>query len=601
MKKPAISIIMTVYNTEKYLNESIQSVVDQTFRDWELIIIDDGSTDLSPAIIDEWGRQDPRLRVVHKSQTGQADSRNTAIALAQGQYIGFVDSDDWIEPTMYEELYGLLQKEKADAALCAYTKEYKDCSVPVRLAPEIKPVMDKNEILRKLPQVDEVLKSKEMALIVENIPHDFLVNCIREVLVDTRANVLNGITKDIDEKEIIKSVINKVEKKSKHSLRRVINATGTVLHTNLGRAVVSKAATNAMIDVAYNYSNLEYDLKRGERGDRQSHIEKIITDLTGCEAAMVVNNNAAATVIVLASLAYEKEVIVSRGELIEIGGSFRIPDVMSESKAVLKEVGTTNKTKISDYKNNINENTAALMKVHTSNYRVVGFTEEATLNELVPLGNEYNLPVIYDMGNGLFVDLSDYGIDEPNVPNLVKEGADVILFSGDKLLGGPQAGIIIGKAKYINKMKKHPLARAFRVDKFTIAALTSTLFEYYDIKRAKKNIPILNMITMSKDELKAKAENIASLIKSKIKSKAEIGIEEIKDQVGGGTAPDVYLDGCAVSIISKDKITEKIERELRNVDVPVIVRVAHDKILIDVRTILEDDIELLVNEIASVI
>lgn len=461
--------------------------------------------------------------------------------------------------------------------------------------------MDKNEILRKLPQVDEVLKSKEMALIVENIPHDFLVNCIREVLVDTRANVLNGITKDIDEKEIIKSVINKVEKKSKHSLRRVINATGTVLHTNLGRAVVSKAATNAMIDVAYNYSNLEYDLKRGERGDRQSHIEKIITDLTGCEAAMVVNNNAAATVIVLATLACEKEVIVSRGELIEIGGSFRIPDVMSESKAVLKEVGTTNKTKISDYKNNINENTAALMKVHTSNYRVVGFTEEATLNELVPLGNEYNLPVIYDMGNGLFVDLSEYGIDEPNVPNLVKEGADVILFSGDKLLGGPQAGIIIGKAKYINKMKKHPLARAFRVDKFTIAALTSTLFEYYDIKRAKKNIPILNMITMSKDELKAKAENIASLIKSKIKSKAEIDIEEIKDQVGGGTAPDVYLDGYAVSILSKDKTTEKIERELRNVDVPVIVRVAHDKILIDVRTIFEDDIELLVNEIASVI
>ena len=274
---------------------------------------------------------------------------------------------------------------------------------------------------------------------------------------------------------------------------------------------------------------------------------------------------------------------------------------MSESKATLKEVGTTNKTKISDYKKNINENTAALMKVHTSNYRVVGFTEEATLSELVPLGNEYNLPVIYDMGNGLFVDLSDYGIDEPNVPSLVKEGADVILFSGDKLLGGPQAGIIIGKAKYINKMKKHPLARAFRVDKFTIAALTSTLFEYYDIKRAKKNIPILNMITMSKDELKSKAENIANLLKNKIKSKIEIDIEEIKDQVGGGTAPDVYLDGYAVSIMSKNKTTEKIERELRNVDVPIIVRVAHDKVLIDVRTILEDDIELLVNEIASVI
>ena len=462
--------------------------------------------------------------------------------------------------------------------------------------------MDKNEILRELPQVDEILKSKELALVVENIPHDFLVNCVREVIIDTRANVLNGITKSIDKNEIIKNVISKVSKKSKHSLRKIINATGTVLHTNLGRAVVSKAATEAMIQVAYNYSNLEYDLKRGERGDRQSHIEKLITDLTGCEAAMVVNNNAAATIIVLATLAHGKEVVISRGELIEIGGSFRIPDVMSESGAILKEVGTTNKTKASDYKKAIVDGeTAALMKVHTSNYRVVGFTEEATLKDLVPIGEEYNLPVIYDMGNGLFVDLNDYGIDEPNVPNLVKEGADVILFSGDKLLGGPQAGIIIGKAKYINKMKKHPLARAFRVDKFTIAALSSTIFEYYDTKKAKKNIPILNMITMTKEELKEKAENISKLLKSKVKSSVEIELEEIKDQVGGGTAPDVYLDGYAVSISSKDKTAEKIEREFRNLDVPIIVRVAHDKILIDVRTILDDDIELLVDEITSVI
>lgn len=462
--------------------------------------------------------------------------------------------------------------------------------------------MDKNEILRKLPQVDEVLKDDKLKDILNTLPHDFVVNCIRQTLLDIRANVLNDKIKDIDDNELIKNVLDKINKQSKPSLRKVINATGTILHTNLGRAVISKNATKAMLDIAYNYSNLEYDLKRGDRGDRQSHIEKLITDLTGCEAAMVVNNNAAATIIVLAALAYEKEVIISRGELIEIGGSFRIPDVMMESKAILKEVGTTNKTKLSDYKNAINEDTTAcIMKVHTSNYRVVGFTEEAKLKELVSLGNEYNLPVIYDMGNGLFVDLNEYGIDEPTVPNLVKENADVILFSGDKLLGGPQAGIIIGKAKYINKMKKHPLARAFRVDKFTIAALTQTLFEYYDLKRAKKNIPILNMITIEENELKNKAEDIKKRINAKIKKDIDVEVESIKDQIGGGTAPNVYLSGYAVSIFSKEKPAEKIERELRSLDVPIIVRVAHDKIYVDVRTILDDDIDLVVNEIIGIL
>ena len=462
--------------------------------------------------------------------------------------------------------------------------------------------MNTNEVLRKLPQVDEILKSKDLSFIVENSPHDFLVNCIREVLSDTRSRVLNGTTKDINEKDIINDVLAKIEKKSKPSLRRVINATGTVLHTNLGRAVVSKKAAEAIINVAYNYSNLEYDLSKGERGDRQSHIEKIITELTGCESAMVVNNNAAATVIVLASLAYEKEVIISRGELIEIGGSFRIPDVMSQSRAILKEIGTTNKTKLSDYKSAIQEDTtAAIMKVHTSNYKVVGFTEEAKLDELVPLGNEHDIPVIYDMGNGLFVDLNEYGIDEPTVPNLVKANADVILFSGDKLLGGPQAGIIIGKAKYINKMKKHPLARAFRVDKFTIAALTATLFEYYDAKKAKKNVPILSMITATKDELEEKANLLKNKLSKKLNKDIVLDVEEVKDQVGGGTAPDVYLDGYAVSILPKNKTAEQIEREFRDLDIAIIPRVAHDKIYIDVRTILDDDIDILIDEIAQVI
>ena len=463
--------------------------------------------------------------------------------------------------------------------------------------------MNKNEILRKIPQVDELLKDEKLVSVVESTPHDFLVSCIREVIIDVRANILNDVESDIDKDGIIEKIKVKVTKKAQRSLRKVINATGTVLHTNLGRSVLSKNAANAITDIACNYSNLEYDVKLGKRGNRQSHIEKIVTDITGAESALVVNNNAAATVIVLAALAEGKEVIISRGELIEIGDSFRLPDVMAESKAILKEIGSTNKTKLNDYINAIDEEkTAVILKAHTSNYKIVGFTEQVHLKDLIPVGEKYNLPVVYDMGNGLIVDLNEYGIDEPTVKSLVSSGADVVLFSGDKLLGGPQAGIIVGKAKYITKMRKHPLARAFRVDKFTLAALNSTLFEYYDEKRAKKNIPILNMITISESELKLKAETIKDkLIKAINKKDVDIDIEEVKDQVGGGTAPDVYLGGWAVTLFIKDFAAEKIERKLREVDVPIIVRVAHDKIYFDVRTILDEDIDLIVNEVKNIV
>lgn len=463
--------------------------------------------------------------------------------------------------------------------------------------------MNKNEILRKIPQVDEILKNEKLSDVVKLTPHDFLVSCIREVLIDVRADILNGVANDIDKDNIIEKLKEKVSKKSKRSLKKIINATGTVLHTNLGRSILSKKSADAIIDTALNYTNLEYDLKSGNRGNRQSHIEKILTDITGAEAAMVVNNNAAATILVLAALASKKEVIISRGELIEIGDSFRLPDVMGESTAILHEIGSTNKTKLNDYVDAINDETAVLLKAHTSNYKIVGFTEQVDLPALVKLGEKYNLPVVYDMGNGLMVDLNDYGIDEPTVRSLVKENADVVLFSGDKLLGGPQAGIIVGKAKFIGKMRKHPLARAFRVDKFTLAALNATLFEYYDEKRALESIPVLNMITISKEKLKEKAEKIKKLLVDSIKdvNGFEIGIEKVKDQVGGGTAPDVYLDGFAVTIYNKDMAAEKIERKMRAADVPIIVRVAHDKIYFDVRTIQDEDIELLVSEIKSII
>lgn len=462
--------------------------------------------------------------------------------------------------------------------------------------------MSKNEILRKIPQVDELLKDEKLSNVVETTPHDFLVSCIREVIIDVRANILNDVESDIDKNGIIEKIKSKVQKKAQRSLRKVINATGTVLHTNLGRSVLSRKAADAIIEIACNYSNLEYDVKLGKRGNRQSHIEKIVTDITGAEAALVVNNNAAATVLVLAALAEGKEVIISRGELIEIGDSFRLPDVMAESKAILKEIGSTNKTKLNDYINAIDEEkTAVILKAHTSNYKIVGFTEQVHLKELIPVGEKYNLPVVYDMGNGLIVDLNEYGIDEPTVKSLVSSGADVVLFSGDKLLGGPQAGIIVGKSKYIMKMRKHPLARALRVDKFTLAALNATLFEYYDERRAKKNIPILNMITISEKELKLKAESIKNkLIKAINKKEVDINIEEVKDQVGGGTAPEVFLNGYAVTLYVKNFVAEKIERKLRDLDVPIIVRVAHDKIYFDVRTILDDDIDLIVDEVKNI-
>lgn len=464
--------------------------------------------------------------------------------------------------------------------------------------------MDKNAILRKIPQVDELLKDKKLTQVAEKTPHDFLVSCIREVIIDVRANILNDIETDIDKDKIIDKITDKVAKKSKRSLRKLINATGTVLHTNLGRSILSKNATLAITEVASNYSNLEYDLRSGGRGNRQSHIEKILTDITGAEAAMVVNNNAAATILVLAAIAEKKEVIISRGELIEIGDSFRLPDVMAESKAILKEIGSTNKTKYNDYVDAIDpELTAAILKAHTSNYKIVGFTEQVGLKDLMTIGEKYNLPIIYDMGNGLMVDLNEYGIDEPTVKSLVNDGADVVLFSGDKLLGGPQAGIIVGKAKYISKMKKHPLARAFRVDKFTLAALNATLFEYYDEKRAKKSIPILNMITITNKELEKKADAIKKLLLNKIgkESTITIDVENVKDQVGGGTAPEVFLKGYAVTILNNNLAAEKIERNLRALDVPIITRVAHDKIYLDVRTIQDEDIDLLVDEMTKVI
>ena len=451
----------------------------------------------------------------------------------------------------------------------------------------------KQELLRSLPKIDEVLMDEGISALMERIPRETVVDAVRDSVETIRADILAGkITEPSEMKldTIIDRINHTANKMDIKSLRPVINATGVVLHTNLGRANLSDKAVEQVVSAARSYSTLEYDPEKGTRGSRHIHVENIIKKITGAEAAMAVNNNAAATMLVMAAVGRGREMIVSRGELVEIGGSFRIPDIMKESGSVLVEVGTTNKTRISDYESHINENTAALLKVHTSNYRVIGFTEDVSVRELRELGDKYGLPVIYDMGSGLMTDLSEWGIHEPVVRDGLKDGADLILFSGDKLLGGPQAGIIAGKKELIDKIKSHPLARVVRVDKMTIAALEATLSEYGDRDRALSEIPVLRMLTKSRDELQAECLLLKGMLD-------EIGDTEdgnlaytirIMDDdgvVGGGSAPDSRLQNVVLAIDHRTLSPDSIEEALRKGEPPVIARIKNDSVIIDVRTV----------------
>jgi len=354
-----------------------------------------------------------------------------------------------------------------------------------------------------------------------------------------------------------------------------------------------------VVDIVTNYSNLEFDIKKGERGSRYSHLKDILTEITGAEDAMVVNNNAAAVLLVLSTMAKGKEVIVSRGELIEIGGSFRIPDVMEQSGATLKAVGTTNKTHLYDYENAINENTAALMKVHTSNYRVLGFTSSVSIDELYTLKEKYNLPLIEDLGSGVLIDISKFGLEyEPTVQDSIKKGVDIVTFSGDKLLGGPQAGIIVGKKKYIDQMKKNPLTRAFRVDKFSISALEATLRLYLDEKIAVEKIPTLNMLSMSIEKLELKAQKLYALLNEKVNDEGlSFHIVDSFSEVGGGSLPLERIPTKCVMISLKGFSVNEFEKSLREYDIPIITRIYKDNIFIDLRTVREDEFQIIADGI----
>lgn len=453
---------------------------------------------------------------------------------------------------------------------------------------------NKKERLRALYKVDEVLQDKCLIFFKDHLPYSLVADSVREEIEILRKAVLseNECPPALTDRQLfLEGVIRRIREASSPSLRRVINATGTVLHTNLGRSLIGQAAMNHVIETACSYSTLEYNLSTGRRGSRHDHVESLICKVTGAEAAMVVNNNAAATMLVLSSMASGGEVVVSRGELVEIGGSFRIPDIMSLSGAVLKEAGTTNKTHISDYEQAIDpERTVALMKVHTSNYRIIGFTEDVSLQELKKLGDTHSLPVIYDMGNGLLTDLREYQITEPTVLDAQKAGADVVLFSGDKLLGGPQAGIIIGRKKYIEAMKRHPLARVVRVDKMTLSALETVFFTYQDMEKARQEIPVLRMLACSGESLRNRAETLKSILEPVGKG-LQIGVEPCDDFVGGGSAPDVRLEGYGVTLQAARLPTEHLERCLRHHSTPVISHVSQDKIWLHLRTIQERDFE----------
>lgn len=464
---------------------------------------------------------------------------------------------------------------------------------------------NKKELLRKIPSVDELLKVEQIHSLMQLYPREVIVDTIREITQRNRLRIKSmDISKinnySIDIVKIITETIDIVTKKMQNNFKKVINATGIILHTNLGRAVLSKDIIDDIKNIACSYSNLELDLSTGERGSRYEHIEHLICKLTGAEAAMVINNNAASVLLILDTLAKEKEVIVSRGQLVEIGGSFRIPDVMAKSGAVLKEIGTTNRTYLRDYENALNHNTAAFMKIHTSNYRICGFTSEVTLHELVSLGEKHDIPVIEDLGSGILLDFSRYGLPyEPTVQDSVRTGADVISFSGDKLLGGPQAGMIIGKAKYIEKMKKNQLTRALRIDKLSLMALEATLRQYLDEDNIKNTIPTIKMLTYTENQLIQKAETLFNKMNKDINLEFgeyyKINIENEYSEVGGGSMPLCKLPTRVITIKTTDEHINSLYYSLRCNDVPIIARIKNDKILLDIRTIFESDFNIIIN------
>ncbi len=461
---------------------------------------------------------------------------------------------------------------------------------------------DKNMIFRQLPSVEYLLESSVIKGFLLTTPRALVLRAIHYVLDELRQKI-NRAQKEYELPDLaLGTLVDQIRKRiitlSQPSLRHVINATGVIVHTNLGRSLLAKRVILTFNALAGSYSNLEYDLKTGKRGSRYVHVEDILIELTGAESVMVVNNNAAAVLITLDTIAKDKEVIISRGQLVEIGGSFRIPEVMKKSGARMFEVGTTNKTTISDYEAAIVSNTALLLKVHTSNFQTVGFTEEVPLDTLVALGKKYNLPVMEDLGSGCFIDFSRYGLTkEPTVQDSVAKGADIITFSGDKMLGGPQCGIILGKEKIISAIKANQLARALRIDKLTLFALQETLSIYRDEKKAIRQIPTLRMICQSYQSVCRKAKKLLDMIGRVGNSALSISLCDGFSRVGGGAMPLEEIQSRLLCISPGKLSATYIANALSGYNPPIIARLEKDQVLLDARTIQEKEIKIVAEAI----
>ncbi|OCA90686.1 L-seryl-tRNA(Sec) selenium transferase [Bacillus sp. FJAT-27225] len=465
------------------------------------------------------------------------------------------------------------------------------------------------QLLRSIPPVHELQQDSRFHDMIEKTSIDFpqLSLQLRAVIDETRNDILKGdwlgpepgTTAFID--ELFNRLQQKIGQDFSYTIRRVINATGTILHTNLGRARLSEEAIRHATEAAGNYSNLEYKVQEGTRGSRHSHIENLLREITGADAAMVVNNNAAAVYLILSALAKNKEVIVSRGQLVEIGGSFRISSIMEESGARLAEIGTTNKTHLADYEQAITEQTAMIMKVHTSNFKVIGFTKSVEATDLIRLVSKHEQVIFYeDLGSGALYDFRKHGVgEEPHVKEVIEAGADIVSFSGDKLLGGPQAGIIAGKKELIEKLKKHQLARVVRVDKMTLAALEATLLAYLKGEHGIKSIPTIGALLTGEEELKDRSMQFAAQLEKKT-SCYSMSILPTEGQVGGGTMPDVVLPSFSVALKHDTLSADQLEKKLRlESTFPIICRIQNEAVLIDLRTVTVEEEALIIHSLSQ--
>ncbi|BBO79033.1 L-seryl-tRNA(Sec) selenium transferase [Desulfosarcina widdelii] len=460
--------------------------------------------------------------------------------------------------------------------------------------------MDKNKQaqLKQIPGVDRILEYGNQGKQFEGVPKSVLLPAIRQAIDALRTAVLNAPTPlDADRfsmAALVEAALDSARRAMELNLKRTVNATGVVVHTNLGRSLLSSRVLENLKTISSRYSNLEFDLEKGRRGSRYSAVEGILCELSGAPAAMVVNNNAAAVLLCLDTLAKGREVIVSRGELVEIGGAFRIPDVMAKSGAFLKEVGATNRTHPRDYENAIGEQTGLLLKAHTSNYSIVGFTKAVSLADLVSIGRKHNLPVMEDLGSGTFVDFSKYGLlKEPTVQEALESGVDVVTFSGDKLLGGPQAGIILGSKQHIDRIKANPLTRALRIDKMTLAALEGTLQLYRDERQAVEQIPTLAMLTMPLKAIEARAAELKSRLDALSQAGLTVELMDSASRAGGGSLPLLNLPSCCVGVQIGGISANGIERWLRNSTPPVIGRIENDRFVMDPRTLQEEELDII--------